>query len=256
MPSCPIPRRASPPQAQLLVSLVPYCRAEPDGSKCRELYELLSEFISKGNVDIRLLCKALPGLPPPPPLTPATATATASSMDVYGHSMDGPLPGPASAAELALMSTPVTLLSEAVAGDGNPALVEAVPLLVWLMRLIIEPRVTASDGHLSGLLGLARVIVRSLGPKGKEAVGLRGLRGIIGDGGGEGGGGKGLERGAGLLHHVYHDCLFDIATHDNHGPLAPPKSRSVFCSVFFVFLSRCLLPPPRRRLSRFVYIVQ
>lgn len=230
MSTPPVLVPSRPPQAQLLVSLVPYCRSEPDGSKCRELYELLSEFISKGNVDIRSLCAALPGLPPPP-TTPATlpapfTPATASDMDVYAHSMDGPLPGPASAAERALASTPVTLLSEAVAVDGNPALVEAVPLLVWLMRLIIEPRVTASDGHISGLLGLTRVIVRSLGPEGKEAVGLRGLRGIVGEWGE--GVGKGLAREPGLLHHVYHDCLFDIATHDNHGPLAPPKCRLVF----------------------------
>lgn len=146
------------------------------------------------------------------------------------YDVDGPLPGPAPPDELEWTSTAIAALSEAVAADGEPALTQAVPLLVWLMRLIVEPRVTPSDGHISGLLGLARVIVRWLGPQGKEAVGLWGLEGIIAVTPSAGGGGRELQRrqrgeGEGLLHHVYHECLFDIATHDNHGPLAPPKCR-------------------------------
>ncbi|CAM9765730.1 unnamed protein product, partial [Hapterophycus canaliculatus] len=147
--------------------------------------------------------------------------------------MDGPLPGPPSPEEQGATSTAVASLSEAVAADGVPGLVRVVPLLVWLMRLIVEPRLTSADGHLTGLLGLARVIVGWLGPQGKEAVGLWGLRGIAVAVGGDGDGrrrfGRGRHRGEGLLHHVYHECLFDIATHDNHGPLAPPKCRSEGC---------------------------
>lgn len=198
---------------------MPYCRSEPDGRKCHQLYELLSEFISKGNVDIHLLCAALPGLPPPPTSNNEdSVTARQGNFD----DMDGPLPRPASPDERESTSTAVVALSKAVAADGEPALAQAMPLLVWLMRLIVEPRITAADGHLSGLLRLARVIVRWLGPHGKEAVGLRGLMGIAVPptaAGVDGG------RGVGLLFHVYHECLFDIATHENHGPLAAPKCR-------------------------------
>lgn len=240
-PPPPLPR---PSQAQLLISLVPYCRSEPDGAKCRELYELLSDFLSKGDVDAHALCAALPALhhpaPPTPPIPPsaeappAVAAADgnnngngggegdAGGIDIdVDEDMDGPLPGPASNEERELTSTAVAALSAAVAADGVPALAHAMPLLVWLMRLIVEPRITPADGHLSGLLRLTRIIVGWLGPQGKEAVGLWGLEGIGAGGEGEEGGG----RPRGLLHHVYHECLFDIATHDNHGPLAPPKCR-------------------------------
>ena len=88
-----------------------------------------------------------------------------------------------------MSSAAAASLSEAVATDGVPGLVTVVPLLVWLMRLIVEPRVTASDGHLSGLLGLARIMIGRLGPRGKESVGLWGLGGIVVPGGGGGGGG-------------------------------------------------------------------
>ncbi len=235
-----------PPQAQLLISLVPCCRGEPDGARCRELYELLSEFLSKGNVDARSLCAALPALypprapsPPPPPAAESGPHADSSAGDAIGSvvggggggggggqhaGINGPLPGPASPEERELSSAAAAALSEAVAADGFPGQVQVVPLLVWLMRLIVEPRVTPSDAHLSGLLGIARIIIGPLGPRGKEAVGLWGLEGIVVGGGGGGGGGG---RPRGLLHHVYHECLFDIATHDNHGPLAPPKCRWV-----------------------------
>lgn len=235
-PPLPLSR---PPQAQLLISLVPYCRSEPDGAKCRELYELLSDFLSKGNVDAHALCAALPALHHPPPPTPSPPSAEAPVVvagDINNNGdgvngggggvhadMDGPLPGPASNEERELTSTAVAALSAAVAADGVPALAPAMPLLVWLMRLIVEPRITPSDEHLSGLLRLTRIIVGWLGPQGKEAVGLWGLEGI--GAGGEGGGEEGGGRPRGLLHHVYHECLFDIATHDNHGPLAPPKCR-------------------------------
>lgn len=246
-----------PPQAQLLISLVPCCRSEPDGAKCRELYELLSDFLSKGNVDARSLCAALPALrhPPPPPPS-AEAAPVADATDNGGGSggggdggdgggvhadEDGPLPGPASREERELTSTAVAALAEAVAADGVPGLAQVMPLLVWLMRLIVEPRITPADGHLSGLLGLTRIIVGWLGPQGKEAVGLWGLEGIVAGGGGEGEGEGGSGRPRGLLHHVYHECLFDIATHDNHGPLAPPKSRcfSVFLLVLVWFVEAC-----------------
>ncbi|CAM9266774.1 unnamed protein product, partial [Scytosiphon promiscuus] len=239
--------------AQLLVSLVPYCRNEPDGAKCRELYELLSLFLSKGNVDACSLCAALPALYPPQPTagapdrplaatTPAnngnngTSGSTGTHAALRFYSMDGPLPGPPSLEERGATSTAVASLSKAVAADGAPGLARVVPLLVWLMRLIVEPRVTPADGHLTGLLGLARIIVGWLGPRGKEAVGLWGLEGIVVAAAappGEGDNGRrfdpGSGRGAGLLHHVYHECLFDIATHDNHGPLAPPKCRTEGC---------------------------
>lgn len=249
-PLCRRLRRTNTAQAQLLISLVPYCRSEPDGTKCRELYELLSDFLSKGSVDACSLCAALPALLPTPPTAAAavaaaddansphatggTATATGRGSSSSGSAgvhadLDGPLPGPAPPAERELTSTAVEALSAAVAADGVPGLVHVVPLLVWLMRLIVEPRLTPADGHLTGLLGLARIIIGWLGPHGKEAVGLWGLEGITvgGDGVGdcEGGGGGGGERTKGLLLHVYHECLFDIATHENHGPLAPPKCR-------------------------------
>lgn len=243
-----------PPQAQLLISLVPYGRNEPDGAKCRELYQLLSDFLSKGNVDASALCATLPALRPPPPAAPPVAAGSGSPsphatgenaannggsgggndgggggngvgsghVDTSFYSIDGPLPAPASADEREFASTAVAALSEAVAADGVPALAQVVPLLVWLMRLIVQPRATAADAHLSGLLGLARIVIGWLGPRGKEVVGLRGLEGICAAEEGVVG-----TRGRGLLHHVYHECLFDIATHDNHGPLAPPKCRLV-----------------------------
>ncbi|CAN0216357.1 unnamed protein product, partial [Ectocarpus sp. 12 AP-2014] len=241
--------------AQLLISLVPYGGNEPDGAKCRELYRLLSEFLSKGNVDARALCATLPALRPPPPAAPPAAAGSGSPsphatgenaannggsggsgggndggggggghVDTSFYSIDGPLPAPASADEREFDSKAVAALSEAVAADGVPALAQVVPLLVWLMRLIVKPRATAADAHLSGLLGLARIVIGWLGPRGKEAVGLRGLEGICAAEEGVVG-----TRGRGLLHHVYHECLFDIATHDNHGPLAPPKCRSEGC---------------------------
>lgn len=131
------------------------------------------------------------------------------------------------------------------------------------MRLIVQPRVTASDSHLSGLLSLARVLIRRLGPRGRQEVGLRGLLSIPVGGGGDvsgavaegvvegpgrsptvvaaagnrgavGGGevtGEAVDiavgRKMGLLYYVYYDCLFEIATSENHGPLAPPKCRWV-----------------------------
>lgn len=170
-----------------------------------------------------------------------------------------------------------------------------VPLLVWLMRLIVQSRVTASDSHLSGLLSLACVLIRRLGSHGKREVGLWGLQKIAVDGvagaalatvsgergeqeagdvttaaaaavavEGSGGrsagegrvGGEGEEeakdavvgRNVGLLYYVYHDCLFEIATSWNHGPLAPPKCRSVCVSVYAcVFFSsvQCLVSEGR-----------
>lgn len=216
---------------------MPYCRNEPDGAKCRELYELLSLFLSKGNVDACSLCGALPALYPPQTVasngsraatTTTTTYSTKSHAALQFYSMDGPLPGPPSQEERGATSTTVASLSEAIAADGVPGLVRVVPLLVWLMRLIVEPRVTPGDGHLTGLLGLARIIVGWLGPRGKEAVGLWGLEGILVETA-PGDRGRRFGRGRGLLHHVYHECLFDIATHDNHGPLAPPKCRSEGC---------------------------
>ena len=93
------------------------------------------------------------------------------------------------------------------------------------MRRIVEPRVIPSDGHLIGLLGLARVIVRWLDLRAKETVGFRGLEGLEsprmrwsrGSGsallereGEEEGEGKGQGNTAagGLLHHVLSRALF------------------------------------------------
>lgn len=178
-------------------------------------------FIGKGVVDVRSVCAALPGLPAPVAV-PSFGSDVDANFGSFFYDMDGPLLAPASAGELEFTSTAVGALSTAVAADGAPPLAQAVPLLVWLMRLIVEPRVTPADGHLCGLLGLARVIVRWLGPQGKEAVGLRGLEGLVVS---RSDGDEGCGRSKGLLYHVYHNCLFDIATHENHGPLAPPKCR-------------------------------
>lgn len=140
-------------------------------------------------------------------------------------------------------------LARAVIADGNSdEAAPVVPLLVWLMRLIVQPRVTASDSHFSGLLSLARVLVGQLGTHGKKELGLWGLQRLaVPPAGGAGGvvrgsqrdGGEDVREGGedavagrdkGLLYYVYHDCLFDIATSQNHGPLAPPKCRLVcFC---------------------------
>lgn len=217
-------------QTRLLLSLVPYCRTEPDGSKCSELYELLSDFMSKGGLDLRAVCDALPGLPPPSPRLMSGGVSSPNNSDDFGVfycNVDGPLLGPASPWEQKFVAPVVASLSVFVSKDGgDSSVVQAVPILVWIMRLIVEPRVTAADGHLSGLLGLARVIVRCLGARGKEAVGLWGLEGIaVPRRQREDGEEEGKRSAGGLLHHVYHDCLFDIATHENHGPLAPPKCR-------------------------------
>lgn len=54
-------------------------------------------------------------------------------------------------------------LAAAVVADGRPELMPVVTLLVWLMRLVVEPRVTVSDGHLCGLLSLVGEFIRRLG---------------------------------------------------------------------------------------------
>ena len=117
------------------------------------------------------------------------------------------------------------------------------------MRLIVEPRVILSDGHLTGLLGLARVIVRWLDLRAKEAVGFRweGL-GRLECVGREGvgvpyRGGKGKRRGRGrgraILRRVdccimfHHECFSSKPSQDSHGPLGPPRFRCG-CGCFFV----------------------
>ncbi|CAN0060810.1 unnamed protein product [Sphacelaria rigidula] len=205
--------------------IVPSCRGEPDGRKCRELYDLLLDFITNRTIVLPTLCADLPGL--------------SSSSGSCGVDVDAPLPEPASADEEAEASSAAAAgrgLFEAVVADSSSGnkqnydqegeTAAVVPILVWLMRLIVQPRVTASDSHLSGLLSLARVLIRRLGPRGRQEVGLRGLLSIP-----VGGGGDAVDiavgRKMGLLYYVYYDCLFEIATSENHGPLAPPKCRWV-----------------------------
>lgn len=216
---------------------MPGCREEPDSTKCRELYELLTLFTVKGPIEYSVLCQGLPGLSTPQHPghdggdldSGCTAAHPSLSSDI-----DTPLPGPASEDEKTAAAVAGEALEAAVTADGNTNMIPAIPLLVWLMRLIVQPRVTFSDGHLWGLLSLTRVLVQALGACGKREVGLRGLE-LIGVPPICWGGRQGREipeeivhgRAKGLLYYVYHDCLFDIATDQNHGPLAPPKCRYV-----------------------------
>lgn len=236
-------------QTRLLISLVPYFRSEPDTTKCSDLYELIAKFLSRDGLDLRSVCGALPGLPAPleassPPVQIHPCREAGGPSDGFGAlrcDMDGPLLGPASARERELVAAEVTSLSGLVVEDGdNPSIKEAVPLLVWVMRLIMETRVILSDGHLTGLLGLARVIVRWLGPRAKEAVGVRGLgdlsepricwsrRTTLSEG--EGSGHCSTVAG-GLLHHIYHQCLFSSSQH-RYGSLGAPRSRCG-CGIFY-----------------------
>lgn len=225
-------------QAQLLLSLVPGCRDEPDSGKCRELYELLTIFMVKGPIVYSVLCAGLPALSTParegnPGVVDGCSPGAVScpAVDVE----DAPLPGQASHKEKTVSAIAGDALLVAVTSDGNMSMLPAIPLLVWLMRLVVQSRVTVSDGHLWGLLSLTRVLVQPLGPSGKEEVGLRGLRLIEVpplSSGGRAGRDVPAEivrgRQNGLLFYVYYDCLFDIATDENHGPLAPPKCRFVW----------------------------
>ena len=247
-------------QTRLLISLVPYFRSEPDAIKCSKLYELLTNFLSKDGVDLRSVCGALPGLPAPleassPPKQAYPCREAGEPSDGFGAfycDVDGPLLGPASAREREFVAAKVTSLSGFVVEDGgNPSPEETVPLLVWVMRLIMEPRVIPLDGHLTGLLGLARVIVRWLGPRAKEAVGFESLEGLAAprmrwsresalserEGGEEGEGGEGEGQGntaaGGLLHYVYHECISMKPSQDTHGPRGAPKLRCG-CACFFV----------------------
>lgn len=71
--------------------IVPSCREEPDGRKCRELYDLLLDFITNRTIVLPALCADLPGL--------------SSSSGSCGVDADAPLPEPASADEKAEASS-------------------------------------------------------------------------------------------------------------------------------------------------------
>lgn len=71
--------------------IVPSCRGEPDGRKCRELYDLLLDFITNRTIVLPTLCADLPGL--------------SSSSGSCGVDVDAPLPEPASADEEAEASS-------------------------------------------------------------------------------------------------------------------------------------------------------